>query len=213
MVEVRLDRNVLEPNARIAEGNRRLLADHGVFALNMIGSPGCGKTTLLETTLRRLTEAGVRTAVIEGDLETSRDADRIRSLRVPTVQINTRGGCHLDARQVAGALKDLPLDDIHLLFIENVGNLVCPTAYDLGETEKTIVLSVTEGHDKPVKYAGAFDTADFVIVSKLDLLPHTDFSLETARADLERIKPGIRIFPLSARTGDGMGQWLDWLRR
>ena len=211
MVKVILNRNVLEANDRIAEANRRRLADLGVFAVNLIGSPGCGKTTLLEDSLRRLLSAGRRPAVIEGDLETSRDAERIDALKVPTVQINTRGGCHLEASLVREAMEALSLEQIDLLFIENVGNLVCPTAFDIGESAKAIVLSVTEGDDKPAKYASAFDVADVVVVSKLDLLPHTDFSLEAACRDLREVQPDVVIFPLSARTGEGVEPWQRWL--
>jgi len=211
MVEVPLDQNVLDENDRIARDNRALLARLALPAVNLIGSPGSGKTTLLEATLRRLAADGLRPAAIEGDLETSRDADRIAALNVPAVQINTRGGCHLDAAQVRNALHRLTLHGIDILFIENVGNLVCPTAYDLGESAKVIVLSVAEGDDKPAKYAGAFDVADAVIVSKTDLLPHVDFSIETAQRDVARIRPAIAVLPLSARTGQGVQAWIDWL--
>ena len=211
MVDVSLEKRVFEENDRIAAENRALFLERGIKAVNLIGSPGSGKTTLLETTLRRLKGAGVRPAVVEGDLETSRDAERIQALGIPAVQINTRGGCHLDANQVSGALKELPLDAVDVLFIENVGNLVCPMEYDLGEQAKVIVLSVTEGHDKPIKYAGAFHLCAAVVVSKSDLLPHTDFDLGAAREDLRRINPDIAVMPLSAKTSDGMEAWLDWL--
>ena len=211
MVEVILNRRVLEANDRIAEENRRRMGELGVASVNLIGSPGSGKTTLLEATLRQLIERGKRPAVVEGDLETSRDAERIAALGVPACQINTRGGCHLTAAQVRDALQALPLDHVDVLFIENVGNLVCPTDFDLGEAAKAIVLSVTEGHDKPAKYSGCFDAASAVVVSKLDLLPHTDFSLAAVRRDLDDVRQGIKLLPLSAKTGEGMGAWLDWL--
>jgi len=211
MVEVNLNRNVLEENDRIAADNRRLLAKLGVATVNLIGSPGSGKTTLLEATLRGLRGHGRRPGVIEGDLETSRDAERIEALGVPACQINTRGGCHLNASQVRDAMASMPLQDVDVLFIENVGNLVCPTEFDLGEAAKAVVLSVTEGDDKPAKYAGPFDAASAVVISKTDLLPYTDFSLDAARRDLVAIKPGIEIFPLSAHTGEGMEAWMEWL--
>lgn len=212
MVDIRLEKNVFEENDRVAAANRALFREHGVLAVNLIGSPGSGKTTLLEATLHLLLESGMRPGVIEGDLETSRDAERIRALGVPAVQINTRGGCHLDAAQVSRALQEMPLDALEVLFIENVGNLVCPTAYDLGERAKVIVLSVPEGHDKPAKYAGAFHRAAAVVVSKSDLLPHTDFDMAAAREDLAAINPGILVLPLSARTGEGMDAWVGWLQ-
>jgi hydrogenase nickel incorporation protein HypB len=211
-IEVILSRNVLEANDALAAENRRRFREMGLAVLNLIGSPGSGKTTLLEATLRRLVEAGEKPAVIEGDLETTRDAQRVAALGVPVCQINTRGGCHLDAAQVRDAAAALRLDGVRLLFIENVGNLVCPTDFDLGETAKVIVLSVPEGDDKPTKYAGCFDAASAVVISKLDLLPHTDFSLAAARRDLDAIRPGVAIFPLAARTGEGMESWLGWLR-
>lgn len=213
MVDVPLEKSVFEANDRIAAENRASLRERGIKAVNLIGSPGSGKTTLLEATLRRLKAAGVRPAVVEGDLETSRDAERIQALGIPAVQINTRGGCHLDANQVRGALRELPLGAVDVLFIENVGNLVCPMEYDLGEQAKVIVLSVAEGHDKPIKYAGAFHLCAAVVISKSDLLPHTDFDLDAARGDLRRINPDIVVMPLSARTSEGMDGWLDWLAR
>jgi len=211
MVEVILNRDVLEANDRIAEENRRRLAELGVASVNLIGSPGSGKTTLLEATLRALRDGGRRPGVIEGDLETSRDAERIAALGVPACQINTHGGCHLSAGQVRDAMASMPLQDVDVLFIENVGNLVCPTEFDLGEAAKAVVLSVAEGDDKPAKYAGPFDAASAVVISKTDLLPHTDFSLDAARRDLDAIKPDIEIFPLSARTGEGMEAWVAWV--
>lgn len=212
MVDVTLEQNVFDANDRVAAENRRLFESVGVSVVNLIGSPGSGKTTLLEGTLRRVMDSGLAPGVVEGDLETSRDADRIHALDVPAVQINTRGGCHLDARQVSRAVAQLPLDALDILFIENVGNLVCPSGFDLGESAKAIVLSVTEGDDKPAKYAGVFQLASVVVISKMDLLEHTDFSLDAARRDLGRVNPDLTILPLSARTGEGMGLWIEWLR-
>ena len=201
--------NLLDANRRVAEENRREFAARGIFAVNLIGSPGCGKTTLLEKTLRRL--GVVRAAVIEGDLETSRDAERIAKCGVPAVQINTSGGCHLDAAMVKSALPGLPPAGWNLLFIENVGNLVCPAVYDLGEHAKVAVLSVAEGDDKPAKYPVIFRNSRAAVIAKLDLLPHCDFSLDAALRDIRIANPGLPCFPLSARTGEGMDAWLEWL--
>ncbi len=209
-MKIILKRDILEANTAEAEGNRRAFREHGVFVVNLMSSPGSGKTTLLEKTLERLGKS-FRMAVIEGDLYTSHDAERIEGRGVPVVQINTEGGCHLDARMVAAAMAELDLARLDLLFIENVGNLVCPAAFDLGEDLKVIILSTTEGNDKVVKYPIMFRDADVVILNKADLLPHVDFDVDVLRRDLGEINPEIPVFTMSAKTGSGVEAWCRWL--
>ena len=212
MARIKVYRDILEANERLAESNRSTFSECGVLVANLIGSPGCGKTTLLEKTLAMLGERGkARPGVIEGDLETARDAERIAKCGVPAVQINTQGGCHLDAAMVQAVLSDLPLDDIDILFIENVGNLVCPADYDLGEHFKVALVSVTEGDDKPAKYPVIFHNAAAAIVAKMDLIEHTDFSLDAALRDMRVANPDLICFPLSSRTGEGVASWVEWL--
>lgn len=211
---IEIYQDILAANDRIAAENRALLRAHGIFSLNIIGSPGCGKTALLEATicwLRKVSD--LRVGVIEGDLATRRDAERIAALDVPVTQINTGGGCHLDAPMVQRALGELPLDAIDLIFIENVGNLVCPAEFDLGEDGKIAVLSVAEGHDKPEKYPIIFRNAMAVVISKADLLPHVDFDLARAQQELRHIHAEAPQFLLSARTKEGMEEWANWVRR
>ena len=208
---IAIETDILAKNDRLAAANRRLFAARGIFALNLVSSPGSGKTTLLERTLRDL-QGKIRPAVIEGDQQTDNDARRIAATGVPVKQINTGAGCHLDAHMVGHAMEELPLADIDLLFIENVGNLVCPAAFDLGEAHKVVVLSVTEGEDKPLKYPQMFHAADIMLLNKVDLLPYLDFDLEQCLAMARRVSPGIRIFQLSAKSGAGMAEWYDWLQ-
>ncbi|ROR32529.1 hydrogenase nickel incorporation protein HypB [Inmirania thermothiophila] len=209
---LRIEQDLLAKNDAYAEANRRRLAQLGVLALNLVSSPGAGKTTLLVETLRRL--AGrVPAAVIEGDQETSADADRIRATGVPAVQVNTGKGCHLDAHMVGHAMARLPLARGGVLFIENVGNLVCPAAFDLGEAAKVVILSVTEGEDKPLKYPDMFAAARLMLVGKVDLAPHVDFDVERAVDHARRVNPGIEVLRLSARTGEGMEAWIAWIER
>jgi hydrogenase nickel incorporation protein HypB len=210
-MDVKVYQDILSANDRLAALNRARFKENGILALNLIGSPGCGKTTLLEATLKRLVAAGLRCGVIEGDLETSRDAERIAACGVPAVQINTRGGCHLDAASVQGALAGLSLSDLDVLFIENVGNLVCPAGFDLGEAAKVVLLSVTEGEDKPSKYPTIFRNSGAAVVTKTDLLPHTDFNLDAAVRDMKAVNEGLKIFTLSVRAGIGLEEWIDWL--
>ncbi|HMV40760.1 MAG TPA: hydrogenase nickel incorporation protein HypB [Plasticicumulans sp.] len=208
---VQLELDILAKNNDFAARNRRWFAAHGVQALNLVSSPGSGKTTLLCATIRRL--AGERAlAVIEGDQQTANDAERIRATGAPAVQINTGKGCHLDADMIARALPRLPLDPGTLLFIENVGNLVCPAAFDLGEAAKVAILSVTEGEDKPLKYPDIFAAASLVLLNKSDLLPHLDFDLEYALDCLRRVNPRAPVLSVSAKTGEGLDAWLAWLR-
>jgi len=204
--------DILAKNNRLAEGNRRYLRDRGIFALNLVSSPGSGKTTILERTLRDLS-GSLRCAVIEGDQQTDNDARRIAATGVPAKQINTGAGCHLDAHMVGHAMEELPMDGLDILFIENVGNLVCPASFDLGEAHKVVVLSVTEGEDKPLKYPQMFHAADVMLLNKVDLLPYLDFDLDRCLEMARRVSPGIRIFQLSAKSGEGMAEWYEWLGR
>ncbi len=207
---VALEQDLLARNDAFAAGNRRALERAGVFALNLLSSPGSGKTTLLVKTIERL--AGrLPLAVIEGDQQTRLDAERIAATGAPVTQINTGKGCHLDAHMVGHALEHLPLQRGGLLLIENVGNLVCPAAFDLGETRKVVVLSVTEGEDKPLKYPDMFRAADLLLLNKCDLLPHLEFDVERALACARLVKPGIRVIRLSATRGQGLDEWVEWL--
>ena len=234
---IQLEADVLGANKRQAARNRAHFAAHGVTAYNLLSSPGSGKTTLLCATIEALQS---RTpawplAVIEGDQQTSLDAERIRATGAPAIQVNTGRGCHLDARMVGDAFERLdlhtqhahPADHAHhdgenhhggqhsgaLLFIENVGNLVCPALWDLGEAAKVVVLSVTEGEDKPLKYPDMFAVADLVLVNKVDLAPHLDFDVKLLEANIQRVRPGVKILRVSAKTGDGFGEWLGWLKQ
>ena len=210
-VEVQVMQDILGENDKVAAAVHERLASQRVFVLNLLGSPGSGKTTLLEKTMAALKDE-MKMAVIEGDLFTSKDADRIARHGVPVIQINTSGGCHLDAPMVEKALADLPTEGLDLLVIENVGNLVCPAEFALGEDAKAVVLSVTEGNDKPMKYPLIFKESALTILNKIDLVPYTDFDVAAAKNDIGTIHPGAAVLPLSARTEEGMAAWLDWLR-
>lgn len=208
MLEVEID--VLDKNNQIAARNRARFAAHQQLVLNLVSSPGSGKTTLLTETLQRL-NARVPCAVIEGDQQTVNDAARIRATGTPAIQVNTGKGCHLDAQMIADAALRLPLDDRGILFIENVGNLVCPAGFDLGERHKVAVLSVTEGEDKPLKYPHMFAAASLMLLNKVDLLPYLNFDVERCIAYAREVNPQIEILLVSATKGDGMDAWLDWL--
>lgn len=208
--KIAVEVDILAKNNRFAAANRRLFSEQGIFALNLVSSPGSGKTSILEQTLRELS-GKLRCAVIEGDQQTDNDARRIAATGVPVRQINTGAGCHLDAHIVGHALEELPINALDILFIENVGNLVCPATFDLGEHHKVVVLSVTEGEDKPLKYPQMFRAADVMLLNKIDLLPHLDFDVEKCLEMARRVSPGIRIFKLSAKTGEGMADWYQWL--
>lgn len=210
-MEVQVMKDILGENDKIAAAVHERLVSQRVFVLNLLGSPGSGKTTLLEKTMAALKDE-MKMAVIEGDLFTSKDADRIARHGVPVIQINTSGGCHLDAPMVEKALAALPTAGLDLLVIENVGNLVCPAEFALGEDAKAVVLSVTEGNDKPMKYPLIFKESALTILNKIDLVPYTDFDVAAAQEDIGTIHPGAMVLPLSARTGEGMAAWLDWLR-
>lgn len=210
-MEVKVMRDILGENDALADAMRADFAARRIFVLNLMGSPGSGKTTLLEATLRALS-GELRMAVIEGDLFTTKDADRIGACGAPVVQINTAGGCHLDAPMVEKALSSLDLDALDLIVIENVGNLVCPAEFALGEDAKAVVLSVTEGDDKPMKYPLMFKESAVAVINKTDLLPFTNFDLPQASEDIRTIHPGVLVFPVSCTKGDGLSAWLDWLR-
>jgi hydrogenase nickel incorporation protein HypB len=209
---VTLEQAILAKNDRVAERNRGWLEGRNVLALNLMSSPGAGKTTLLERTIRAL-GAHVPISVIEGDQATTFDAERIRATGCRVVQINTGTGCHLDAEMLARALKQLAPPAGSVVLIENVGNLVCPALFDLGERAKVVILSVTEGEDKPLKYPHIFRVADLMILNKIDLLPHVDFDPERCLAHALEVNPRIQCLQLSARTGRGLDRWLDWLRQ
>ncbi|NMG65211.1 hydrogenase nickel incorporation protein HypB [Azoarcus indigens] len=207
---VKIEQDILGKNDRLAAANRDWLARRGVFALNLVSSPGSGKTTLLVETIRRL--AGrLPVAVIEGDQQTEFDAERIRATGAPALQINTGKGCHLDAHMVGEAFARLAIPPRSLLLIENVGNLVCPAAFDLGEAHKVVILSVTEGEDKPLKYPDMFAAADLMLLSKTDLLPHLSFDVQRAIDFARRVNPGLRVLQLSSTSGEGFDAWLDWI--
>ena len=207
---IRVERDILSKNDAFAQANRARLHDGGIFALNLVSSPGSGKTSLLVRAIADLKDRWPL-AVIEGDQQTSRDAERIRAAGAVAVQINTGKGCHLDAHMVGHALDHLALVPGSLLLIENVGNLVCPAAFDLGEAHKVVVLSVTEGEDKPLKYPDMFAAADLMLVNKSDLLPHVDFDMGACLAAAFRVNPSIQVLTVSARTGEGLGAFYAWI--
>ena len=208
---LKIEQDILSKNDAYARENRAFLADRRVFALNLVSSPGSGKTTLLCKTIEML-KGQCAVAVIEGDQQTSNDAERIRATGAPAVQINTGKGCHLDAHMVGHAMQQLSLPERSLLMIENVGNLVCPAAFDLGEAHKVVILSVTEGEDKPLKYPDMFRAADLMLLNKCDLLPHLRFDVDQAIEAARRVNPAIQVIRVSATTGEGMGDWLAWLQ-
>jgi hydrogenase nickel incorporation protein HypB len=208
--KIKVEEDILARNNLLAEANRAQFKAHGVFTLNLVSSPGSGKTTLLERTLRELRDR-FSFAVIEGDQQTDHDAQRIAATGVPVWQINTGAGCHLDAHMVGHALEHFDLDSLELLFIENVGNLVCPAAFDLGEAHKVVVLSVTEGEDKPLKYPQMFHAAEVMLLNKVDLLPHLEFDVARCIELARRVNPQLTILEVSSKTGAGMTAWYEWL--
>lgn len=210
---VEVKQNVLKENDRIAGELRDALATRRVLCLNLISSPGAGKTSILEGTLEALRATPIRAAVLTGDIQTERDADRLRRYGFPALQITTGGTCHLDASMVQRALPGLSLDDLDVLFVENVGNLVCPASYDLGEDAKVVVLSVAEGDDKPLKYPGIFRRARLMLLHKIDLLPHTRFSRDAAVTDARRVNPDIEVLETSCLAEPGLGAWIRWIER
>lgn len=208
---VKIERDILAKNNQYAADNRRYLAECGIFALNLVSSPGSGKTTLLVKTIDTLRDR-FPIAVIEGDQQTDHDAARIRATGVPALQINTGKGCHLDAQMIGHALQQLPLQHNSLLFIENVGNLVCPSGFDLGEAHKVVILSVTEGEDKPLKYPNMFHAADLMLLNKCDLLPYLTFDVDLAIDYAHRVHPGLPVLQISATQSSGMHAWVDWIK-
>ncbi len=207
---IRLEEGILAKNAAFAKENRAWFRKRGILALNVVSSPGAGKTTLLARTIREL-GGRLPISVIEGDQETSRDADRIRAAGAPVVQINTGTACHLDAHMVGHALESLRPPDRSSVVIENVGNLICPSMFDLGEERRILVASVTEGEDKPLKYPHMFRSAHVILLNKVDLLPHVDFKEDLFLGHAREVNPGARFFRVSATRGDGLGEWYDWL--
>ena len=209
-MKVKVVKNILEVNDRLAAANRRILAEAGVFAINLMSAPGAGKTTLLERTIRSLGER-INFGVIEGDIQGTHDAEVIAALDVPVVQINTEGACHLDANMISAILPQLPLDDLDVLVVENVGNLVCPAEFDVGESVKVMILSLAEGDDKPMKYPLMFQQSEVLIINKIDLAPYVDARVERIRDDSLALNPSLRVFELSAKSGEGVDGWLSWL--
>ena len=207
---IRIEESLLAKNQRLAMTNRNHFTAHQLFVLNLVSSPGSGKTSILERTLTDLGDT-LQFAVLEGDQQTSNDADRIAATGVPVKQINTGAGCHLDAHMVGHGIEAFDLQGTDILMIENVGNLVCPASFDLGEDHKVAVLSITEGEDKPLKYPQMFQASDLLLINKMDLLPHLHFDLEQCKAFARQVNPRIKIIELSCLSGEGMTAWYDWL--
>lgn len=207
---VQIEQDIMSKNDSYALANRAFFKEHDLLVMNLMSSPGSGKTTLLTETIERLKYQHAVT-VIEGDQQTSNDADRIRATGVQAVQVNTGKGCHLDAHMVGHAMQKLELRDNGLIFIENVGNLVCPAGFDLGEAAKVVILSVTEGEDKPLKYPDMFHAADVMILNKIDLLPYLDFDVQLCIDNARKLRPDIEVLQVSAKSGEGMSEWCEWL--
>ena len=211
MQRIELAQKVLSENARVAAELRRRYREHGTVCLNLISSPGSGKTSLLERTLQLLPSSD-RVAVLTGDIQTENDAARLRRFGFPVRQITTGGTCHLDARIVERHISDWTLEQIDLLFVENVGNLVCPASYDLGEGAKVVVLSATEGEDKPLKYPSIFFKSELMVLNKMDLLPHVSFDVDAAIRNARKVHPGMNVVKLSCTTGEGLDSWMNWIQ-
>jgi hydrogenase nickel incorporation protein HypB len=210
-VKVKVVSHILEANDRIAAENRKLFKESGVYVINLMSAPGAGKTSLIEKTIQEL-HGDLKIGVIEGDIAGFDDARRISNLHVPVVQINTGGACHLDANMISEVLGDLPLRELDLLIIENVGNLVCPAEFKVGENIKAMLLSIAEGDDKPLKYPLMFEESSALILNKIDLLPHTNASIEKIRKNSLSLNRKLKIFEVSCRTGEGIGKWVKWLQ-
>jgi hydrogenase nickel incorporation protein HypB len=209
-MKVKVVTRILEANDRIAEENRKRFDDAGVYVINLMGAPGAGKTSLLERTIREL-KPHLKIGVIEGDIVGSDDAERISALNVPVVQINTGGACHLDANMINEVLGEMPLKDLDMLIIENVGNLVCPAEFKVGEDMKMMVLSVAEGHDKPLKYPLMFRESSALVLNKIDLLPYMNTNIDKMRNDSLALNPKLKVFEVSCTSGAGVDQWAQWL--
>ena len=209
-MEIKVVKNILDANNRIAKENRKIFDEKNIFVINLMSSPGAGKTTFLMKIIPKLKEK-FNIGVIEGDIQNTYDAEQIAKLNIPVVQINTGGACHIDGNMVKEALPDLPLDDIDILIVENVGNLVCPAEFNIGEDLKIMMLSVTEGDDKPLKYPLMFKVSQALIFNKIDLLPYVDFNIEKAKNDALKINPNLKFFEISCKTGDGIDNFVEWL--
>lgn len=211
-MKIKVLSDIMQANDHLAQTNRERFRQAGVLAINLMSGPGAGKTSLLERTAEKL--AGeLKLGVVEGDIATSRDAERLEPYNIPLVQINTASECHLDANMVYGAIRDFPVEDLDILIIENVGNLVCPAEFVVGEHHKVMLLSAAEGDDKPLKYPLMFHESSLLLVNKIDLIPHTNFNLEAAHKNALQVSPNLKIIDISCKTGDGLDQWLDWLRQ
>src|SRR4030042_2322305 len=210
-MKVKVVTRIMEANDRIAAENRKLFNDAGVYVVNIMSAPGAGKTSLIEQTIRKLS-IKLRMGVIEGDIAGTDDAQRIESLGIPVVQINTGGACHLDANMINETIADLPLKDLDLLIVENVGNLVCPAEFKVGEDMKVMILSITEGDDKPLKYPLMFQESSALILNKIDLLPYADVNIGKIKKSSLSLNPDLRIFEVSCKTGEGVAGWTEWLR-
>src|SRR3989338_5733714 len=218
-MKIKVVSNILKANDSIAEENRGLFKGNGLFVINLISSPGAGKTSLLEKTIPLLSSphskggkwGGISIGVIEGDIATTRDAERIEKTGARVIQINTNGACHLDSNMIRTSLRDFPLNGLDILFIENVGNLVCPANFNLGEDVKAVILSITEGDDKPKKYPGIFREAKVLIINKTDLLPYTDCSIDKIKKESLEINPDLNIFEVSCRSGEGFDEWCNYI--
>jgi hydrogenase nickel incorporation protein HypB len=211
-MEIKVVKDILDANERLAQRNQKLFDDNKLFAVNLMSSPGAGKTSLILQTLKSL-KGKTKIGVIEGDVSSSLDAEAIGREGIPVVQINTSGGCHLDANMLTTALDNLPLGELKLLFIENVGNLICPAEFSLGEHRKVLIASVPEGDDKPFKYPLMFHTVDAVLINKIDLLPYLKFDIDAFSRTVKGMNQKVEIFPISCTTGQGIGEWVSWLLR
>ena len=211
MTKVKVFANILKANDTLAQKNKKLFRSNGVYTINLMSSPGSGKTTLLERTIAALKD-DVKIAVLEGDLQTANDANRIKKFNIPVTQINTDGACHLDANMIDNALDFYDFSSLELFVIENVGNLVCPAGFDLGEDDRVVMVSTPEGDDKPIKYPVMFRKAAVLIINKIDMLSFTNFDVSKVKKDAIKIKPDIKIFEMSCKTGEGMDDWYKWLR-
>ena len=211
MTKVKVFANILKANDTLAQKNKKLFQSNGVYTINLMSSPGSGKTSLLERTIAAL-KKDLNIAVLEGDLQTANDANRIKKFNIPVTQINTDGACHLDANMIDNALDFYDFKNLELFVIENVGNLVCPAGFDLGEDDRVVMVSTPEGDDKPIKYPVMFRKATVLLINKIDLLPFTNFDVSKAKSDALKIKPDLKIYEISCKTGEGLDGWYSWLR-
>lgn len=209
-MEIKVVKDILDANEQLAQRNRKLFDSHKIFTVNLMSSPGAGKTSLIRQTIKNL-KGKIKIGVIEGDVSSSLDAEAVARDGVPVVQINTGGGCHLDANMLSAALDSMPLKELRLLFIENVGNLICPAEFSLGEHKRVVIASTPEGDDKPFKYPLMFHTADVVLVNKIDLLPYLKFDIGAFSQAVKGMNQRVEIFPISCTTGEGVGEWVSWL--